>query len=55
MQEKMKLLKTYEYNELVKQVSNITTTDTNNLVKISDCNTKISKIENKINDHDHAK
>ena len=34
---------------------NISTTDTSDLVKKTDYNTKISEIENKINDHDHVK
>ena len=44
-----------EYNELVKKVNNINTTDSSDLVKKTDYNTKISEIENKINDHDHTK
>ena len=40
---------------MVKKFNNINTTDTGNLVKKSDYNTKISDIENKINDHDHTK
>ena len=44
-----------KYNELVKKVNNINTTDTSNLVKKTDYNIKISEIENKINDHDYAK
>ena len=36
-----------EYNELVKKVNAIQTTDTGNLVKKSDYNTKIEKIEKK--------
>ena len=37
-----------EYNELVKKVNAIQTTDTGNLVKKSDYNTKIEKIEKKL-------
>ena len=44
-----------EYNELVKNFNNINTTDTIELVKKTDYNTKINKIEKKITDHDHAK
>ena len=39
-----------EYNELVKKVNAIQTTDTGNLVKKSDYNTKIGKIEKKFHD-----
>ena len=39
---------------MVKKVDNINTTDTGNLVKKIDYNTKIYEIENKINDHDHS-
>ena len=48
-------VKKTEYNELVKNVNNISTTATSNFVKKTDYNTKINKIENEINDHDHAK
>ena len=48
-------VKETEYNELVKKVNNISTTDTSDLVKKNDYNTKINEIENKINDHDHTK
>ena len=41
-----------EYNEFVKKVNNINTTDTSDLVKK---NTIVSEIGNKINDHDHPK
>ena len=37
------------------KVNRISTTDTSNLVKKTDYNTKVSEIENKINDHDHVK
>ena len=43
------------YNELVKKVNNITTTDTKNLVKKAHYNTKINETGNKISDHDHAR
>ena len=49
------LLKKTEYNELVKNVNDISTTDNSNLVKKTDCNTKINEIENKVNYHDHDK
>ena len=44
-----------EYNELLKKVNDISTTNTSNLVKITDYNTKMGEIENKINAHDYAK
>ena len=40
-------VKKTEYNELVKKVNNISTTDTSNLVKKTDYNTRISEIEKK--------
>ena len=46
------MLKT-EYNELVKKVNGIQTTDTGNLVKKADYNTKIGEVEKKMLDHDH--
>ena len=48
-------VKMTEYDELVKKVNAIQTTDTSNLVKKTDYNTKISEIEKKITDHDHDK
>ena len=45
---KSDVVKKIEYNELVKKVNNISTTDTSNLVKKTDYDTKISEIENKI-------
>ena len=43
-------------NKLVNKTNNISATDTSNLVKKTDYNiTKVIEIENKINDHDHAK
>ena len=48
------VFKKTEYNELVKKVNNIKTNDTSDLVK-KNYKTKINEIENKINDHDHAK
>ena len=50
---KMMLLKT-EYNEFVKKVNNISTTDASNLIKKTDYNTKINETENKITT-DHSK
>ena len=45
---KNKVVKKTEYNELVKKINNISTTDTSNLVKKTDYNTNISEKENKI-------
>ena len=45
-----------EYNEIVKKVNVIQTTDTRNLFKKTDYDTKINEIENNhewINNHDH--
>ena len=47
------VVKKTEYKEIVKKVNNISTTDTSNLVKKTDCNTKTNEIEIKINDHNH--
>ena len=44
-----------EYNELVKKVNNINTTDTMDLVKKTGYNTKSNEIEKTITDHDHDK
>ena len=41
------------YDELVQIVNPIQTTNTSNLVKKAEYNTKIAKIENKIFDHNH--
>ena len=41
------VVKKTEYNEFVKKVNNISTTDTSNLIKKTDYNTKISETENK--------
>ena len=46
--------KTY-YIELVMKYNNINTTDTSDLVKKFDYNTKINEIEKKITNHDHVK
>ena len=43
------------HDELVIKFNAIQTTDTSNLVKKSDYNTKINEIEKKITDHDHDK
>ena len=37
-----------EYDELVKKVNAIQTTDTSSLVKKTDCNTKVNEIEKKL-------
>ena len=42
-----KVVKKNEYNELVKKVNNINTTDTSDLVKKHGYNTKINGIEKK--------
>ena len=44
-----------EYDELVKMVIVFKTTDTSNLVKKADCDTKIGEIEKKILDPEHDK
>ena len=49
------VVKTTEYDELVKNVTNINTTDTSNLVEKTGYNTKLNEIEKKITDHDHAR
>ena len=49
------VVKKTEYDELIKNVSNIKTTDTIDLVKKTDYNTKDEKIEKKITDHEHGK
>ena len=48
-------IKKTKYNELLKKVNIINTTDVYDLVKKTDYNTKISEIEKKIIDHDYAK
>ena len=40
---------------LKRQVNNINTTDTSNLVKKTDYETKIKEIKKRFIDHDHAK
>ena len=52
---KNEVLKKTEYNELVKKVNNINTTDTSDLVKKTNYNTKINEIEKKISDNNHEK
>ena len=47
-------VKNTKYDELIKNVSNIKTTDTSDLIKKTDYNTKINEIEEKITDHDHG-
>ena len=51
---KKKVVKITVYDQLVKNVIAIQTIDTSDLVRITECNTKINDIENKINDHDHS-
>ena len=51
---KNEVVKKVEYNELVKDLNTIQSTDTSNLVKKNDYDTKIGEVENKI-DHDHGK
>ena len=48
-------VKKTEYGELVEKVNNIKTTDTIDLVKTVDYDTKIGEIEKKILDHNHGK
>ena len=45
---KNEVVKKTEYNEVVKKVNNINTTDTSDLVKMLDYNTKINEIESKL-------
>ena len=45
---KNEVVKKTEYNEVVKKVNNINTTDTSDLVKILDYNTKINEIGSKL-------
>ena len=52
---KSNFAKKTDNDELVKKVSNIKTTDTSDLVRKADYNTKISNIEKKILDHNHDK
>ena len=49
------VVKRIEHGELVKKVDNIKTTDTSDLVKKAEYDTKIGKIEKKILDHNHDK
>ena len=46
---KNEVVKKVEYNELVKDVNTIQSTDTNNLVKKNDYDTKIGEVEKKKN------
>ena len=48
------VVKMTENDELIEKINNITTTDTSNLVKKTDYNTKICEIENKLST-DHSK
>ena len=53
---KNEVAKKTDFNELVnKKVNNINPTDTSDLVKKTDCNTKVSEIKKKITDHNHDK
>ena len=49
------VIKKTEYDELVKKVNDIKATDSIDLVKKADYDTKIGKIEKKILDHNHDK
>ena len=49
------VVKETKYDKLVKKVNAIQTSDTSNLVKRNDYDTKISEVEKKVLDHDHAK
>ena len=49
-----KVVKITVYDQLVKNVIAIQTIDASDLVRITECNTKINDIEKKINDHDHS-
>ena len=51
----MMLLKKTVYNDLVKKVNTIQTTETSDLVKKTDCNPKVRKIEKKILNHNFDK
>ena len=48
-------VKKTKYDKLVKEVNAVQTSDTSDLVKKINCNTKINEIENKILDHGHDK
>ena len=52
---KNKVVKMNEYNKLLKKVNNTNSTDTSDLVKITDYNRNINEIEKKITDHDRDK
>ena len=52
---KSDIVKKTTFNQLVKNVNAIQTTDTSDLVKQIDCNTKFNETEKKINGHDHDK
>ena len=49
------VVKKTKYEELVKKVTSINTTDTSNLAKKTDFNTKINEVEKKITDYDYDK
>ena len=49
------VVKKTKYDELTKKVTNINTTDTSNLAKKTDFNTKINEVEKKITDYDYDK
>ena len=48
-------VKKTKYDKLVKEVNAVQTSDTSDLVKKINYNTKINEIENKILDHGHDK
>ena len=52
---KDEVVKKTEYNELIKKVNNINTTDTSNLILKTDHNINLNEIEKKITDHDYTK
>ena len=51
---KNEVVKKTEHNDLVEKVNNINTTDTSDLVKKPDYNTKINETEKKVTDRDHS-
>ena len=50
---KYEVVKNTEYDKLVKKVNAIKTTDTCDIIKKADYDTKMNEIEKKINDHDN--
>ena len=51
---KNNVVKKTEYDELIKKDNNIKTTDTSDLVRKADYDTKIGEIEKKITNRDHS-